>query len=75
LRNWAYYYFLIGVGISAAVVIVDSIEVKQMSVEYQILEQFIEEIVENIAMLFFMNCLFLMFTHAIEIRFDWEGKD
>ena len=75
VRKLAYYCFLIGVGLSAAVVIVDSIEVKQMSVEFQRLEQFVEEIVETIAMLLFMNSFFLMFTHAIESRFDWEGKD
>lgn len=57
--------FLIGLGISAMAIVMDSISVKEYSIEFQRMEQYTEEVSETFGMLFFLNSLFLMFTHQL----------
>lgn len=71
VRKSAYRLFIIGLCVSIVAVLMDSFNVKKMSIEFQRLEQFIEEILETAGMLFFLNALFLVFTHYIKKRFGW----
>jgi len=68
-RKSAYLCFIIGVCISVVAILMDSLDVKGASIGVQRLEQFVEEILETIGMLFFLNALFLMFTHFIGKKF------
>ncbi|HBN84767.1 MAG TPA: hypothetical protein DDZ89_13085 [Clostridiales bacterium] len=58
--------FLVGLGFSVLAIVMDSIHVKGYSMEFQRLEQYVEEVLETFAMLFFLNSLFLMFTHLVK---------
>lgn len=70
----AKHLFLTGIFITSLSVIIDSFDVKNMSIEFQRLEQFIEEMIETLGMLFFLNSFFLMFTSYLRIAFHPEGK-
>lgn len=59
--------FLTGIFISSSVVIIDSFDVKSMSIEFQRLEQFFEEMLEMLGMLFFLNSFFLMMTNYLHM--------
>lgn len=65
-RKTSLVLFLIGLGFSAIAIVMDSIDVKEYNIEFQRLEQYVEEILETTGMLFFLNSLFLMFTHHIK---------
>ncbi|MBN1499914.1 MAG: hypothetical protein JW982_07160 [Spirochaetes bacterium] len=58
-RKMTYVFFITAVSLSAAAVIMDSFDMTGYPVFYQRTEQFIEEIIETSAMLFFMNTFFL----------------
>lgn len=58
--------FLTGLGISSVAILMDSFPAKGYSIELQRLLQYIEEVLETFGMLFFLNSLFLMFTHQIK---------
>ena len=51
--------FISGVILASIAIIMDSIDIHDYSVSFQRVEQFIEEIFETAAMLFFMNSFFL----------------
>lgn len=65
MRKASFALFLTGFFIAALAVIADSIPVKDYSIEFQRLQQYIEEILETTAMIFFLNSLFKMLTYEI----------
>jgi hypothetical protein len=65
VRKASFALFLTGFFIAALAVIADSIPVKDYSIEFQRLQQYIEEILETTAMIFFLNSLFKMLTYEI----------
>lgn len=65
VRKASFALFLTGFFIAALAVIADSISVKDYSIEFQRLQQYIEEILETTAMIFFLNSLFKMLTYEI----------
>jgi len=65
-RKIALYCFIFSIVISSIAVVIDSIEVKELSIELQREEQFIEEILETVGMLFFLNSFYLMFFYYLE---------
>ena len=65
-RKISYILFVTGLLFAAAAVLLDSFEFTGYSLEVQRWEQFLEEILEIISMLFFFNAVFLRFTSYLK---------
>lgn len=61
-RKLALLFFKFAFILTLIAVILDSMEWKTYSIQIQRIEQFVEEIIETIAMLFYLNSFFVMFT-------------
>ncbi|MCK4257711.1 MAG: hypothetical protein KAX49_01965 [Halanaerobiales bacterium] len=68
-RKSAYVCFIIGIVISAAAILMDSLNFHEMSIQALRIEQFIEELLETTGMLLFLNSLFLLFTDYVKKLF------
>ncbi|MCM1988990.1 hypothetical protein [Oceanirhabdus seepicola] len=69
-RKTALIFFIIGIFFAVTAILMDSLNVHEMSIEFLRVEQFIEEIFETTGMLFFLNSLFLLFTDYFRKTFQ-----
>jgi len=69
-RKTALIFFIIGIVFAVTAILMDSLNVHEMSIEFLRAEQFIEELFETTGMLFFLNSLFLLFTDYFKKTFQ-----